>query len=54
MYRWENYFCQLLNGVIDRRHTEIHTADSFVPEVSLFAAEDAVQKMKKYKFPGGE
>jgi hypothetical protein len=34
--RWKNYFCQLLNvqGLGSIRHTEIHTAEPFVPELS--------------------
>jgi hypothetical protein len=36
--RWRNYFSQLLNihGVNDVRQTEIHTAESLVPESSDF------------------
>jgi hypothetical protein len=49
--RWKNYYSQLLNvhRIGDVRHTEIHTAESIVPEPSSFEVEIAVAKLKKYK-----
>jgi hypothetical protein len=52
--RQKTYFCQLLNvlradGV---RQTEMHTAESFVPECSASEVEVAIGKLKKYKSPG--
>jgi hypothetical protein len=51
--RWKNYFCQLLNvhGAGGVRQTEIHTAESSVPETSASEAEVAVGKLKRYKSP---
>jgi hypothetical protein len=54
--RWKNYFCQILNvqrpgGV---RQTEIHKAESFVPEPSAAEVENAVRKLKRYKVPGSD
>jgi hypothetical protein len=48
--RWKNYFCQLLNvhragGV---RQTEMHTAETFVPEPSSSEVEVAIGKLKRY------
>jgi hypothetical protein len=45
---WKNYFCQLLNvheagGV---RQTEMHTAESFVPQPSASNVEVAIGKLK--------
>jgi hypothetical protein len=47
--RWKNYFCQLLNihGVNDVRQTEIHTAESLLPEPSSFEVEIAIEKLKR-------
>jgi hypothetical protein len=52
--RWKNYFCQLLNihGVGGVRHTEMHTAELFVPEPSALEVEVAIGKLKRYKSPG--
>jgi hypothetical protein len=49
-----NYFCQLLNEhrVNYVRQTEIHTAESLVPEPSLFEVQINIQKLKRYKLPG--
>ena len=51
---WRNYFSQLLNviGVNDVRQTEIHTAETTLPEPSAFEVEVAVEKLKSYKHPG--
>jgi len=51
---WTNCFSQLLNvhGVNDIRHTEIHTAESLVPEPSAFEVELAIEKLKSHKSPG--
>jgi hypothetical protein len=52
--RWKNYFCQLLNvyGAGGVRQTEMHTAQSFVPETSSSEVEVAIGKLKRYKSPG--
>jgi hypothetical protein len=52
--RWKNYFCQLLNvhGAGRVRETEMHTAESFVPEPSASEVEDAIGELKRYKSPG--
>jgi hypothetical protein len=34
--------------------TEIHTAESFVPEPSAAEVEVAIRKMKRYKAPGSD
>jgi hypothetical protein len=49
LYRWKNYFCQLLNvhWVNDVRQTKIHTA-----EPSPSDAEIATEKLKMYKSKG--
>jgi hypothetical protein len=36
------------------RHTEIHTAEPFVPEPSAAEVEVAIRKMKRYKAPGSD
>jgi hypothetical protein len=53
---WKNYFCQLLNvqGADGIRHTEIHTAEPFVPEPNAAKVEIAIRKTKKYKAPGSD
>jgi hypothetical protein len=51
--RCKNYFCQLLNvHGVNVRQTEIHTAESLVPEPSSSEVEIAIEKLKKYKSPG--
>jgi hypothetical protein len=52
--RWKNYFCQLLNvqGPGSIRQTEIHTAETFVPEPSATEVEGITRKMKMYKATG--
>jgi hypothetical protein len=54
--RWKNYFCQLLNvhRVGGIRQTEMHTAESSVPEPSDSEAEVAIGKLKRYKSPGAD
>jgi hypothetical protein len=54
--RWKNYFCRLLNvqGPGGIRQTEIHTAESFVPEPSAAEVEVAIRKLKRYKAPGSD
>jgi hypothetical protein len=49
---WMNYLCQLLNAqrVGGIKHTEIQTAEPFVPEPSI--SEVAIGKLKRYKSPG--
>jgi hypothetical protein len=34
------------------RQTEIHTAETFVPEPSISEVEAAIRKLKRYKSPG--
>jgi hypothetical protein len=36
------------------RQTEIHTAESFVPEPSAVEVEMATRKLKRYKAPGSD
>ena len=52
--RWRNHFSQLLNvyGVKDVRQTEIHKAESLVPEPSAFEVEVAIEKLRRHKSPG--
>jgi hypothetical protein len=52
--RWKNYFCQLLNvqGAGGIRQTEMHTAETFVPEPSASKVEVAITKLKRYKSLG--
>jgi hypothetical protein len=54
--RWMNYFCQLLNvqRVGGIRHTEIQTAEPFVPEPSISEVEVAIGKLKRYKLLGAD
>jgi hypothetical protein len=54
--RWRNYFCQLLNvhGVNDVGQTEMQTAEPLVSERSCSKIEIAVEKLKRYKSPGGD
>jgi hypothetical protein len=49
-----NYFCQLLNvhGFNDVTQTEIHTAESIVPDSSSFEVDIYIEKLKRYKSPG--
>jgi hypothetical protein len=49
LYSWKkNHFCQLLNvcGVNDVRQTEVHIAESQVPESSVLNVEMAVENRK--------
>jgi hypothetical protein len=41
-----------VHGVKDVRQTEIHTAETLVPEPSSFEVEIAIEKLKRYKSPG--
>jgi len=52
--RWRNYFSQILNvhGVNDARQTEIHTAETLVPELSASDVELAIETLKSHKSPG--
>ena len=52
--RWRDHFSQVLNehGVNDVRHTELHTAEPLVPELSAFELEFAIEKLKSNKSPG--
>jgi len=54
LVRWRDNFPQLFNlhGVNDIRQTEIHTAESLVPELSAFEVESAIEKLKSHKSPG--
>ena len=49
-----NHFSQQLNvhWVNDARKTEIHTAETLVPEPSAFRLELAIEKLKSHKSPG--
>jgi hypothetical protein len=46
--RWKNYFCQLLKvqGAGGVRHTEMHTAEPFVPQPSASEVEVTIGKLK--------
>jgi hypothetical protein len=48
---WRNHFSWLFNvhGVSDVRHTEIHTAEPLVPELSPFEVKMATEEVKIYK-----
>jgi hypothetical protein len=52
--RWKNYFCELLDihKAGGDGQTEIHTAESFVPQPSASEVEVAIAKLKRYKSPG--
>jgi hypothetical protein len=54
--RWKNYFSQLLNvqGAGGIRQTEIHIAETFVPEPSAAEVEVSIGKMERYKAPGSD
>jgi hypothetical protein len=47
--RRKNYFCQLLNvlGAGGVRHTDMRTAEPFVPEPSASEVEVAIGKLKR-------
>jgi len=49
--RWRNHISQLLNVHVVR-HTEIHTAEPLVPELSAFEVKMAIEKLKRHKPPG--
>jgi hypothetical protein len=48
------FFSQVLymHGVHDVRQMDIHMAEPLVPEPSLVEVEIAIEKLKRYKFPG--
>ena len=52
--RWGKHFSQLLNvhGASDSRQTEIHRAESLVPEPSAFDVEVAIEKLRRHESPG--
>jgi hypothetical protein len=52
--RWRNHFSQLWNvhAANDVRQTEIHTAESPVPELSAVEVEMVTEKLRRYKSPG--
>jgi hypothetical protein len=54
LYRWKNYFSQLLNvhNVNDVIQIEIRTTEPSVPGPSRLESEIAIAKLKKYKLPG--
>jgi len=47
---WRNHFSQLfsIHGISDLRQTQIHTAQSLVPELSAFDVEMATEKVKSH------
>jgi len=49
--RWRNYFSQILNvhGINDIRQSEIHTAETLVPEPIASKFEFAIEKLKSHK-----
>ena len=52
--RWKDYFSQLLNVHKDNDvgEIEIQTAEPLIPHPTLLEDEIAVEKLKKYKYPG--
>ena len=54
MARWRNHFSQLFN--VHRfnyvRQTEIHTAETLVPESSSFEVQMSTEKLKRHKATG--
>jgi hypothetical protein len=48
LYRWKNYFSQLLNvhNVSDFRQIEVHTAETLGPGPSRLEVEIAIAKLK--------
>jgi hypothetical protein len=52
--RWRNHFFQMLNvyAVNYDKQTEIHTAESLVPEFNSSQVEMAIEKIKRHKSPG--
>jgi hypothetical protein len=52
--RWRNHFSQLWNvhGVNDLTQTEIHIAETLVPEPRAFGVEMAIEMLKRYKSTG--
>jgi hypothetical protein len=56
LYRWMNYFSQLLNvhRVRNVRQIEIHRAEPLVPDRSPFHFEIVIAKLKKYRSPSSD
>jgi len=54
LVRWRNHFSELLNvhRANDIKQTEIHTAESLVPEPSASEFQLATEKLKTHKSPG--
>ena len=52
--RWREYFSQLLNvhGVQDVRQKATHTAETLVPEPSVFEFDLVIEKIKSHTSPG--
>ena len=52
--RWKDYFSQLLTVHKDNdvAEIEIQTAEPLIPDPTLLEVEIAIEKLKKYKFPG--
>jgi len=52
--RMKNHFYQLLtvNGINDVRQTELHIAETLVPEPSSFEVDTSIGKMKRCTTPG--
>jgi hypothetical protein len=53
LYRWKNYFCQLLNvhEAGGDSQTEMHTAEPYVPQPSASEVEVPIGKPKRYESP---
>jgi hypothetical protein len=51
---WRSHFAQLFNiyWVSNVKQTEIHTAETKVPESSAFEFEMVIEKLKEHKSPG--
>ena len=54
LVRWRKYFSRLLNihAVNDVRQTEIHTAETKLPQTSAFEVDLASEKLKGHNSPG--
>jgi hypothetical protein len=48
----ELFFPLYVHGVNDVRQTEMHIAQTLVPEPSAFEVELAIKKLKSHKSPG--
>jgi len=56
LVRWRKHFTQLLNinAINDVRQTEIHTAETNLPQQSALEVDLAIEKLKGHKSPGND